>query len=112
MTAETLYLLGAHAFGDWIFQTDWMAENKLDTWTVRAVHVSVYTACFAPVLVVLGRISATSLLFLAAIAASHYLIDSRRWADVKDGFEAYPIALDQALHVATIAYFHAVLFAL
>lgn len=41
-------LIIAHYFGDFRFQTDWMATRK--SWDIRALllHVFIYTLCFAP----------------------------------------------------------------
>jgi hypothetical protein len=103
VTTPTLLLLAAHAAGDFPLQTDRMAAGKFDGPTARSAHVAVYTAAFLPVVWLLGWPAVRSVVFLAVLAATHYAIDSRRWAEPKERFESYPIALDQALHVIALA---------
>jgi len=93
----TLYALAAHAAGDFPLQTDWMAGNKFDSRTARAVHVAVYTACYIPVVLKSGWSKRQALTFLGTITATHFAIDSRRWN------ENVPIWYDQALHVISLA---------
>lgn len=89
MTDDTLQLLAAHAAGDFPLQTDWMAENKIDSPFARAVHVTAYTAAFVPV--------RRNPLFLGLLWVSHFAIDSGRWS------ENVPIWYDQALHIIALA---------
>jgi hypothetical protein len=103
MAAESLLLLAAHAAGDFPLQTDWMAAEKFDEPTVRFAHVAVYTVVFFPAMFFLGWSPRRSVVFLAVLAATHYAIDSRRWAEPKERFEAYPFSLDQSLHVIALA---------
>lgn len=84
-----LRYLAAHAAGDFLLQSDWMAQNKLDHPFVRAVHVTVYTGVFTLV--------RRNPLFLALLWVSHFVIDSRRWSD------SVPIWYDQALHIIALA---------
>lgn len=92
-----LYALAAHAAGDFPLQTDWMAENKLDSRVVRLVHVAVYTSAFIPVVIASGWTKRQSATFLGTLATTHFVIDSRRWND------AVPIWYDQSLHIITLA---------
>lgn len=66
--------LVAHAFGDYVVQSDWMATAKTKKSTAALAHVLTYTACFIPLVDwdPVGRWRA--LLF---IAATHFVID--RW---------------------------------
>jgi len=95
----SLYIIAAHLTGDFILQTDKMAQKKFDSHTWRTIHVIVYTMTFVPVVLV------TSLpwLFLLAVAIPHWIIDTRRWAEPKDDFESYPIVVDQTLHIVSLA---------
>lgn len=34
-----------HLIGDYLFQNDWMGENKKKRWLPALVHCAVYTAC-------------------------------------------------------------------
>lgn len=101
MTMEGLVLLACHMVADFPLQTDRMAANKISggVWHVAhvGVHLVVYLAVFWPLYGTPGVMAASFL------AGWHGLIDSRRWAEPKEGFEHYPIWVDQSLHVATIA---------
>lgn len=98
----TLYALAAHAAGDWPLQSNRMAANKLDDPVVRAQHVAVYTFVFVPLVYVAGWTMLAGVVFLGALAASHYVIDSRRWAAPVDGFPGRPIWFDQMYHIVVL----------
>lgn len=57
----------AHLWGDYILQSDWMANNKAKRSWPCLVHVLLYTACFLFV--------TTSWKALAVIGVTHFLID-------------------------------------
>jgi hypothetical protein len=61
-----LFLL-THLFGDYVFQTDWMAMNKAKKTLPCLIHVLLYTACFLTL-----TLSWKALLF---IGATHFIID-------------------------------------
>jgi hypothetical protein len=62
----------AHLWGDYLLQSDWMAENKTKRWLPAAIHATVYSLAF-----LLFR---PSLLAFAVILGTHYLIDRYRLA--------------------------------
>lgn len=95
-------LIAAHAAGDFIFQTQWMAANKLKDARARAVHVAAYTACFLPSLLASGLGGQSILLAMALIAIPHFILDSRRWAS-PDPWPPRPILVDQSLHLIHLA---------
>lgn len=92
-----LYALAAHALGDFPLQSDRMAEGKLDDAGTRAEHVGVYMLGFLPVVLAADWNRTGGAVFLAALAGSHYAIDSRRWHD------GVPFWFDQSLHVIALA---------
>jgi len=94
----SLYILSAHLTGDFILQTDKMAKNKLDSHIWRTIHVLFYTLMFVPVII----LTSLSPLFLVFVAIPHWIIDTRRWVESKDGFESYPIVVDQTLHIISL----------
>lgn len=63
-----------HLWGDYVLQSDWMAENKTKDWFAAMVHAFVYTLCFWPIL--------RDKHFAAAcvIMGTHFLIDRYRLA--------------------------------
>jgi len=95
-------LLAAHAVGDFPLQLDWHAANKFDSAFVRFHHAGVH-ALLAMIVVVPFITTASGVVFPGvAILVVHFIIDTRRWAEPKDGFKSYPIAVDQSLHLASI----------
>lgn len=64
--------LVAHAVGDYILQSDWMADNKTKSHVAAALHAVTYTLPF-----LLITINAAALL---AVCGTHFLIDRYRLA--------------------------------
>lgn len=69
ITADQLL---THAVGDYVLQSDWMANQKTKSWLPAIVHVLTYTPLFL--------FFTTSPLALAVIGVSHLLIDHWRLA--------------------------------
>lgn len=65
-----------HLFGDYILQSDWMAENKTKRWLPAWIHASVYSIPFG----LLCPAAPRPALALIVILLSHYLIDRYRLA--------------------------------
>lgn len=96
-----LALLASHALADFPLQTDRMAARKLDNRRVRAKHAGVHVAVTGAFLSVFAPFPVAALAGLAA-GCLHFGVDSRRWAEPAGGSEAYPIAVDQSLHIASL----------
>lgn len=62
----------AHMIGDYILQSDWMANEKTKRALPAAIHAAVYTSCFLPL--------TRSGLALGVISGTHFLIDRFRLA--------------------------------
>lgn len=62
----------AHLIGDYVVQSDWMANQKTSSHLPAALHGLTYAACFLPL--------TRDLRALAVIGGSHYLIDRYRLA--------------------------------
>jgi hypothetical protein len=62
----------AHLWGDYILQSDWMAQNKTKSHFAASVHANVYSLPFL--------LFAPSWKALMVISLSHYLIDRYRLA--------------------------------
>lgn len=69
ITADQLL---AHAAGDYLIQSDWMAQNKTEHSGVALAHALSYTLPFA--------LLTDSWLALAIIAGTHFVIDRYRLA--------------------------------
>lgn len=73
MTASTVYLLLlAHLVGDYVIQSDWMAQEKTRRWWPAIVHAATYGAPYVLV--------THSPLALAVIVVTHAVIDRYRLA--------------------------------
>lgn len=94
-------LLAAHMLGDFPLQTDAMAEGKFESLHQRAVHSWVHMV-LATLFTWPFLTNAQTALVGPMVLVLHFAIDTRRWAEPKDGFEVYPIAVDQAYHVASL----------
>ncbi len=64
--------LVAHAVGDYIFQSHWMATEKTKKNTAAAIHAATYTMPF--------MLLTHSIAALGVICGTHYLIDRYRLA--------------------------------
>ncbi len=66
----------AHLWGDYILQSDWMAQNKTKRSWPCLVHAMIYTLCFVPIFLANHSSDATILVILV----THFLIDRFRLA--------------------------------
>ncbi len=101
----SLDLLAAHMVGDYVTQTPHMAMNKLTDAKVRAKHVTAYTAGFVPPALASKASPSRKALFLAAVWATHFVTDSKRWIENED-WPPGTILADQALHAVQLAVLH------
>lgn len=62
----------AHLAGDYVAQTDWMAQEKTHRWDAALLHAATYTACFLPI--------TRNWKALAVIGGTHAVIDRYRLA--------------------------------
>lgn len=106
MSATQLLVWGAfvHLIVDWLFQNEWIAENKTSLrHPAGYVHAGVHGLAMLLVFPPLAAV---------ALGVAHLLIDTRRpltwWAKVMSQTVEGPIAApvhiwrDQTLHIATI----------
>lgn len=78
MTGElAIGILLAHLLGDYVFQSDWMATEKLSRWWPAIVHGLTYTVPYVLLAVLLGGISVWA---LVVIGGTHIVIDRYRLA--------------------------------
>lgn len=102
----SMYLIAAHMAGDYLFQSQEMATKKLTDRLIRLQHVTVYTACFVPVVILQelnhGVSSIKAFAFLVGLFLAHFLTDSKRWR-TSNPWPAMPILQDQSLHAVQLA---------
>lgn len=128
MEFSALMILG-HLLGDYVFQTDNMAQNKTRSNAVAALHAGVYTWVMGWVLVpqwwFSEEMAAVFALKLLVVFITHYLMDryalARRWMQLKivdqKGFAEHlkpwsTIIIDNTGHLCVLALlWHPVLWA-
>lgn len=99
-----LMMLAAHMAGDFLFQTKWIAENKLKSWEARFVHCLIYVMCFIPVEWYAKHYMGVKDTFGLGfwLFTTHFIADSRRWAS-DEHWEHKPFFVDQTIHIITLA---------
>jgi hypothetical protein len=118
MMASTVFLLllTGHLLGDWVAQSDWQATNKTRSRAALGAHVAGYHLVMGLLLLLPvvrdGWPAWKALAVLAVSAGTHAVID-RRWpvrallrASGSPGFATIEwgvVAVDQALHLSTLA---------
>ena len=102
-----LWLLTAHLTADFPLQPDWMAKGKLDDPSIRAQHVLTHLLVTAPILVFAYGSTAASATAILWIGLSHYVIDSYRWVEPKDGWghdgKVWVWLNDQIMHLVALS---------
>jgi hypothetical protein len=84
----------AHAFGDYVVQSNWLAQTKTVSVKSAALHAASYAACFLPLTRNPTR--------LAVIGGTHFVIDHWRlarylvWAKNQLAPEEYRYKLEEA----------------
>lgn len=66
------WLLIGHLVGDYLFQTGWMATNKMKRWSALLVHSAVYTIVIYGFGLLSGGLSPAA---IALVFVSHVFID-------------------------------------
>ncbi len=113
MTLFNWLLLG-HLLGDWLFQNDWMAKGKRQSFfnAPILIHCTLYTLLTLLTLLLATRHAPTLpplLPFIVTIFVSHWLVDA---SDLVDGWmrllrqsnlPAVRLMVDQTLHILVLA---------
>jgi hypothetical protein len=108
------WLLVGHLIGDFLFQTDSMAEHKPQDWRWMLGHVSLYMVTITVIIAVygLGHVLSVWLPLVAwlFIFGTHILFDRRgftaRWMRLVGASPEHawlPIVEDQIFHLITLA---------
>lgn len=106
MTLTAIILIvWAHWFGDFILQTDYIAQNKSKSNVILCEHIVLYVIP----LVLIGFVIPISLAWLLINAIAHFSIDyvtsritSNLWQKKKVHWFFVTIGADQALHMTTL----------
>jgi hypothetical protein len=108
------WLLVAHLVGDFLIQTDNMANQKIEDWPWMVRHIGCYMVILSAVLLaysVAYRLPLwQAVLALLFIGATHVLLDRRgltlRWMHLVGMSPDHPwlgIIVDQVFHILTLA---------
>ena len=81
MTLDFGMIILAHLLGDYVYQNDWMAQNKTKSHLACLTHVVLYTTAFFTLISAVGAV--WPFWAYVAIAASHYPVDryglAKKW---------------------------------
>lgn len=118
----SLWLLTAHLVGDFPLQPDWMAEKK--AWvhntedssikgiSTLLIHVLIHGFLVSIIAYYTLPISAI-LPFVLWIAGTHFIIDSNRWVEPKEGWgESWVWLNDQIMHLVALSLAYPIVFLL
>jgi len=101
------FMLIGHLAGDFLLQTSWMADNKVDSWAPLFIHSLIYTASVA---IFAFFVEGLSLTALAVIFIGHIIIDKRSFVDFwakhvnnLSGSSWIKIVQDQSWHIIILA---------
>ncbi len=108
------WLLVSHLIGDFLIQTDQMAERKTRQWSWMLAHVGIYTVLVTPVVVIYAWTHHSPawlvLSVLLFLTGSHILLDRRsftvwwmRLVGISPNPPWLPVAVDQVFHILTLA---------
>lgn len=75
-----LWILLAHLAGDYLFQSDWMANEKTKKWWPAIAHGITYTIPYALINLLPDMWGSVSIPALLVIGSTHVLIDHYRLA--------------------------------
>lgn len=104
MYTPGLWLLTAHLIADFPLQPDWIAKTKVDNVSRRTIHVGVHAFINIPIAWVLLPSIEHQIAFLVWITVTHFIIDSRRWVEPKDGWGVKWVwCIDQIMHLTSLS---------
>lgn len=101
------WMLVGHLVGDFLLQTAWMAEKKVQDWTALLTHCLVYTAAVALFALPAGGLTLPG---TALIFAGHVFIDKRIFVEYWATYVSrsshntwLKIVQDQVWHILVLA---------
>lgn len=100
---DILMLITAHIFGDYVFQNDFLANNKGKYKFICLIHSWIWTVCIMFCLFLIGYNNVLGIPEFVVLLSTHYLLD-RDKATMKDKTNALTkdLCIDQAWHILII----------
>ncbi len=97
---ESLVIIALHLLGDFVLQTEFMAQYKRKVVAVRIAHVNVYTIPF--IFWAAYHYGWSGSLFCLFVWITHFAIDSYTFAE-NHPWPPKSFAIDQSLHILSLA---------
>ena len=101
------WMLVGHLAGDFLLQTSWMAERKVEEWAALLAHCFVYTSAIVFFALPAGGLSPSG---IAAVFVGHAIIDRRKFVNLwakyisrSPGNAWLKIVQDQVWHIIVMA---------
>ncbi len=100
---DILMLITAHIFGDYVFQNDFLANNKGKYKFICLIHSWIWTVCIMFCLFLIGYNNVLGIPEFVVLLSTHYLLD-RDKATMEDKTNALTkdLCIDQAWHILII----------
>lgn len=100
---DILMLITAHIFGDYVFQNDFLANNKVKYKFICLIHSWIWTVCIMFCLFLIGYNNVLGIPEFVVLLSTHYLLD-RDKATMEDKTNALTkdLCIDQAWHILII----------
>lgn len=109
-----IWLFLGHLIGDWLFQNDWMAKNKQNSFVTLPgmAHFAIYTLCIVATVLFFIDHQMTALefwAFAAIVFGTHWLIDALNlafhWGRLvqQSDLLLVRIVVDQTFHLLVLA---------
>ena len=96
-----IWLLFSHWVADFVFQSDWMAQNKSKSWKALLIHCGCYGGIIASMTLspIFGLLNALIHIPVDYITSR---INSKLWADKKVHWFFVSVGFDQLIHFITL----------
>lgn len=103
-SAAFIIQLVGHRIGDYLFQTDWQAQNKAKNKEARARHVLVYSLTIS-LLMLVTFTPAVAIFVFAITFLEHFWIDSRKPIIAWKTFLETKIARQKGFDISAMPFF-------
>lgn len=103
LLVDILMLITAHIFGDYVFQNDFLANNKGKYKFICLIHSWIWTVCIMLCLFLIGYNNVLGIPEFVVLLSTHYLLDrDKATMEDKTNTLTKDLWIDQAWHILTI----------